>query len=66
MGYFKCRIWQRMFSGAIAFNNNGSALVTWDASSVETMIEMFNGAAAFDKPLDTWNVSSVKIWLECF
>jgi surface protein len=49
---------QRMFANAPSFNQS---LADWGdkTSKVNYMIEMFCGAAKFNGPIGTWNVSNV-------
>jgi surface protein len=49
-----------MFLLAIAFNNNGSALINnWNTSSLQSTQQMFR-LCLFNQPIGSWDVSSVE------
>lgn len=55
----------RMFRGADAFNNGGSAL-TWGLNMATNMSQMFYDAITFNQDISTWNTYGVSTMAEMF
>lgn len=54
----------RLFEGAVVFND--AAISNWDTSNVTNMSYMFTGAVAFNRSLDSWDVSKVVDFIQMF